>query len=95
MCEKMIKKRKMKRRRTVTILILGIFTITTMLNFALARDKDTVSVIVKSGDSVWTIAGEYNYNNKDLRKLVHEIIEKNNLGDGTIYAGQELIIPIN
>ena len=87
-------KRRMKRRRTVTVLILVIILITAMLNLVWAKEKDTVSVVVKSGDTVWSIAGENNPNGKDLRKLVHEIISENNLSDGMIYAGQELVIPI-
>ena len=93
----MSKSRKMKRRRFVTVSVLVVLMITTMLNLALAKSdaKDNISIIVKSGESVWSIASKNNPNEKDLRKLVYEIIEENNLKNSTIYAGQELIIPIN
>jgi len=87
-------KRRMKRRRTVTILSLIVILVTAMLNLVWAKEKDTVTVVVKSGDTVWSIAGENNPGNKDLRKLVHEIITENDLADGMIYAGQELVIPV-
>ena len=92
-----IKRRTMKRRRFVTVSILVVLMITTMLNLALAKSdsKNNISVIVKSGDSVWSIASKNNPNEKDLRKLVYEIIEENNLKNSTIYAGQEIVIPIN
>jgi len=62
-------KRRMKRRRTVTILSLIVILVTAMLNLVWAKEKDTVTVVVKSGDTVWSIAGENNPGNKDLRKL--------------------------
>ena len=90
-----MKKRAVKRRRTITILTITVIMITAMLNLVWAKGKESVSVVVRNGDTVWSIAGENNPNNKDLRDLVHEIIKENNLHDGTIYAGQELTIPIN
>lgn len=91
----MSKKRTMKRRRTVTILVLVIMSF--MVNFAFAKQdyKETVEVIVKSGDSLWGIASKNNPGEKDIRKLVYEIIEINDLDGGKIYAGQELLIPVN
>ena len=93
----MSKKRIMKRRRFVTVSVLVLLMISTMLNFALAKSdtKNNISVIVKSGESIWSIACKNNPNEKDIRKLVHEIIEENNLRNSTVYAGQEIVIPIN
>ena len=93
----MSKRRMMKRRRFVTVSVLVVLMITTMLNLALAKSdaKNSISVIVKSGESVWTIASKNNPNEKDIRKLVYEIIDENDLENGIIYAGQELVIPIN
>ena len=93
----MSKSRRMKRRRFVTVSVLVVLMTTAMLNFALAKSegKNNISVIVKSGESIWTIASKNNPNEKDIRKLVYEIIEENDLENSTIYAGQEIIVPIN
>ena len=72
-------------------------TVSTMANFAFAKksDADFLTVIVKNGESVWTIAKENNPNNMDLRRLVYEIIEENDIENGVIYAGDELVIPLS
>lgn len=48
---------------------------------------------VESGDTLWEIAEKNNVNNKDVRKLIYEIKELNNI-DTMLYIGQEIIIPL-
>lgn len=92
--------KRLKRRRFITkvmLLITLLMTVSTMANFAFAKksDADFLTVIVKNGESVWTIAKENNPNNMDLRRLVYEIIEENDIENGVIYAGDELVIPLS
>ena len=91
----MSRKRRMKRRRTVTVIVLVIMSFMVSFAFANQEHEETITVVVNSGESLWEIAGENNPGKSDLRKLVYEIMEINNLNDGTIYAGQELLIPVN
>lgn len=48
---------------------------------------------VESGDTLWEIAEKNNVNNKDVRKLIYEIRELNNI-DSNLYIGQQIIIPL-
>lgn len=91
----MSRRRIMKRRRTVTVLVLIIMSFMVSFAFANQEHEETIKIIVNSGETLWEIAGENNPNKEDLRKLVHEIMELNNLKSGTIYASQELLIPVN
>ena len=57
----------------------------------------TVTVI--SGDTLWNIASSektYNpyYANKDVRYIIEDIKNKNNLRNANIYEGDELQVPI-
>ena len=91
----MSRRRIMKRRRTVTVLVLVIMSFMVSFAFANQEHEETIKIIVNSGETLWEIAGDNNPNKEDLRKLVHEIMELNNLKSGTIYAGQELLVPVN
>ena len=93
----MLKRKKMmKRRRKLTVCVGLILMCAFMVNLAMAKrmEAQTFKVVVKKGDSVWKIAGENNPNNADIRRLVYEIIDMNNIEDGKIFAGQELVIPL-
>lgn len=89
---------KNKKRFTaflVTVLVLFSCGFSSVRNHAFAdNEPKTVSVIVSAGDTLWDIAKKNNPNKKDVRHLVHEIIEYNHLTSGTIYAGNELLIPV-
>ena len=50
-------------------------------------------ITVQSGDTLWSIAEEYNDSKTDIRKLIYEISDLNDLEDAHIYIGQQLLIP--
>ena len=50
-------------------------------------------VCVKSGDTLWNIAINYN-NNVDIRKFVKIIMEENSLVNAVIYPGDVIKIPL-
>ena len=53
-----------------------------------------VSYVVKSGDSLWTIAEDYMPESKDdVREFVHEIKQVNHLESDHIYGGQLIAVP--
>ena len=52
------------------------------------------TVTVYSGDTIWGIASQYTEPSKDVRKLVREICEINDVMPGKIYAGQILLVPV-
>lgn len=92
----MKKRKRMMRRRRITVGIGLVLTAMVMMNLAFARklEKETVCVTVGYGDSVWSIAKANSSKNSDVRKLVNEIISINELEDAVIHVGEELLIPI-
>ncbi len=70
---------------------------------AATRDADSVQtmvidhserlVTVDAGDTVWTIANQYNEQCSDLREAAYRIKEYNHLSAYDLYEGQELRIP--
>jgi hypothetical protein len=47
---------------------------------------------VKSGDSLWEIAGEYCPDKVDRREWIEEVKTLNGMGDSMIHPGQKLTI---
>ena len=84
------------------LIILGI-----ILCLTLFISKDTLShgeteyktIYVSAGDTLWNIAKSNQTNNgyykdKDVRYIVNDLIEINNLNNSNININQELLIPI-
>ena len=51
-------------------------------------------VTIYSGDTLWNIASDYTEPSKDIRKLVKEICEINDVSPGDIIPGQTILVPI-
>jgi len=67
----------------------------TLNNGAYAAEETVYkTVTVYKGDTIWGIASQYSEPSKDVRKLVREICEINNVEPGKIYAGQILLVPV-
>jgi cell division protein YceG involved in septum cleavage len=58
-------------------------------------EPQTVSYTVESGDTVWSIAEEYTSDEDDVRQMVYNICEENNIDDSSITEGQKLVIPLD
>ena len=54
---------------------------------------EPVTVTVKSGDTLWSIANEY-CKDGDVRDFVYEIKKENSLKNSNLYVGQKLLIPV-
>jgi len=52
------------------------------------------TVTIYSGDTLWGIASDYTEPSKDIRKLVKEICEINDVSPGDIIPGQTILVPI-
>ncbi len=63
---------------------------------AFARGADTVymTVTAEKGDTLWGIAREHNYGNRDIRAVVDEIMRVNDMDSSQIRAGDKLNIPV-
>ena len=73
----------------LTIIFSSIFFASSVYGYEV-NQYDTVTV--KSGDTLWTIAQEYNKSG-DIRKLIVKIKKVNGLESSIIYAGDQLVIP--
>jgi hypothetical protein len=58
-----------------------------------AAEERTELLVVSSGDTLWEIASEYSTKG-DIRDYISDVIHLNGLKDGTIYAGQSLLLPV-
>ncbi|MBZ4662804.1 MAG: Peptidoglycan-binding lysin domain protein [Caloramator sp.] len=50
--------------------------------------------VVQAGDTLWSIAKKYNKQGEDIRKLIYEIRQHNNISP-MIREGQIIEIPLN
>ncbi|MFN2364601.1 MAG: LysM peptidoglycan-binding domain-containing protein [Halarsenatibacteraceae bacterium] len=50
--------------------------------------------MVNNGDTLWNLARRYYDSNTDLRKVIFEIKEINNMTTSDIRPGQQIIIPL-
>ena len=68
--------------------------------FSSAKDPQTdipqykyyKSVVIEDGDSLWSIANEYNPDKFNTQGYIDEIKELNSLESDTIHAGQHLLV---
>jgi len=87
--------------RSVAI-VLGIIFVLSLI-FAKStlshKEVEYTKFYVASGDTLWTIAEDLQlnndyYKNKDIRDIICDLKDINNLESSSIYAQQELMIPI-
>ncbi len=90
------------RIRFTLFVVLVILLVTTCANFALGlstADSATIveylEVQVKSGDTLWSIAGTYMDDGSDIRKSVYELCQINDINASQLQAGMTLLVPVN
>ena len=92
------RRRKLRRQRSAFFLIMPLFVM--MAHGAFSKQSDVkgeynvISVRVKQGDTLWTIAQEYKPKGKDLRAYVYEIAANNGLDDCGVRSGQTIFVPV-
>ena len=78
------------------IFILSLIIVKSTLSYT---SKEYKTIYVKSGDTLWGIASDLQKNNnyyeeKDIRYIIEDLKEINSLKSSTVYANQELQIPV-
>ena len=82
--------------------LLATLLVNLLLNVVFAPDQTqadtaikTQSIIVTSGDTLWSIASEYGNPNEDVRDTISRIKDMNSLKSTGLTVGQQLIVPCN
>ena len=92
MNKKIYLKRPERLVMSIVIVILVAIGIFGFQNVSLGDSiPEYVTITVSRGDTLWTIARDY-YQEKDVRAIVEEIKEINNLKNSNIKVGQELLL---
>ena len=80
------------------IVLLTVFTVFSTLagfNTANSLSMDQYRCVeVESGDTLWSIAAEYAPDNKDVRQIVYDICETNDIQANDIASGQKILVPV-
>ena len=87
---------KFKRFMFLTVLSISIIVFTSITTMK-AYSKDIPQfdyVSVEQGDTLWSIAKAY-AGSKDIRQVVYEISELNNIHNNPIHIGDIIKIPLN
>lgn len=90
--------RIVNRKKFIRSIAILIFLLIGLFNISIANtDKKEAEIIdytITPGETLWSIAGEYTPNSKDVRETIYEIKKLNNMTDSNIYAGQTIKIKI-
>lgn len=97
MNRKKLHMRRRRRRFFSSIFLLIIIGLTfTSVNSSIARGSESphyIQVTVQTGDTIWKIAKNNANKERDIRDLVYEIREINNLSTANLKPGQIVKIP--
>jgi len=57
-------------------------------------EKEIEAVYIEAGDTLWSISEKFAGSKTDIRQLVDEVIEYNNLKSSIIKPGQLIYVPV-
>jgi nucleoid-associated protein YgaU len=77
----------------ISTMIVALVLLLASSVMAAGPEPATVDYLVRSGDSLWTIAEEVAPDGSDVRSLVSEIRHLNELDSSLIVPGQTLAVP--
>ena len=87
--------------RSLSVILIFIFTISLICTKGTLSHKEVEYKVlyVENGDTLWSIARKLEnsnsyYENKDIRYIIADLKEINNLESSNLNIGQELKIPI-
>lgn len=82
----------------LAILLLCVITIvSTVLGFNTVNSASRNvynQVQIRSGDTLWNIASEYNSKDMDVRKVINDICDINEISADQLKVGQKILVPV-
>ena len=89
-------RKEQRIRRTIFIGTISAILIALLSSFTTrqAKEYDTVTVTIESGDTLWSIAEQYAPNSMDLRDYIHLMYQLNDGLTANIQPGTGIIIPV-
>ena len=88
---------KLKIKFIVILYFLSTFMVfgvkTPLRNDEIPNNLKTIEYKIKDGDTLWTIASEFNHSNYE--KFIYIVKNLNNLDESTLQVDQVLILPSN
>lgn len=84
-------------KRLVCLAVLLVAAAVFASGYGVTRAVTYQSYYVGEGETLWEIASEHMVEQdktRDVRELIHDIAEYNNLHGKTLRAGQKIIIPL-
>lgn len=94
---KIVNKKKFIKMLVVTILIVFVILFAVTTSVFSYNEKNFKKIYVQSGDTLWQIAqnekdNNINYKDKDIRDIINNIKQINDLRDSNLKVGQILLI---
>ncbi|MBE6038497.1 MAG: LysM peptidoglycan-binding domain-containing protein [Anaerofustis stercorihominis] len=88
-----------KTKLTITLVMIFLTAFTCIIAPVSGKESSAertyVEYTVTLGDTLWSIAERYNYNNDDVREVIYNIRQANSMNDSIIEHGQTILIPVN
>lgn len=94
------KTKRKNNKITIALTIIFIFSFLILINtFGNQnsygdQEQEYFQVIIKAGDSLWSIAEEHTPEHSDLRETMKLIEERNNISSSQLFAGELIEIPM-
>lgn len=79
----------------LTVIAMVFFLLLTSGAGAGNEVRPTITHVVASGDTLWSIAARHTAPGEDVRTTVYHIRQINDLEDSLIRAGQQLVVPVD
>ena len=86
--------------RKFVFVIATFFMVTGFVTITFGKTEDTATAVhyelvdVNKGDTLWTIAEEYNTKFDDVRDYIEVIKEFNNMKGSNIRSGESILVPV-
>ena len=77
--------------------MITVFAGYSLLNAAQAEaaaEQTYAQVVIQENDTLWNIASSYNPERADIREIVHEIYDINNIDANNIHPGDVIFVPV-